>query len=270
MRADGYHDLRSLVMPISLADEVLVKRASADAFILRNELICGGFDCPAASNLALRAVKLMRRITGCEEPVELTLVKRIPLGAGLGGGSADAAATLRALNELWCSGVSLEDLAVAGAELGSDVPALVVGGTVEMEGRGEKVRKFSAGTIFNLVLAFPRVFSSTKEVYSNVLPQLTNRGEIVDNICLALASGSPALLASALHNDLEAVATALHPEIAQTRSALIEAGALGASMTGSGSCVFGVVRDAQHAEEVAGKLKAGGIIAEIAHTCPVM
>ncbi len=257
-------------MPVSLADEVLVERAGADGFVLQNELPRGNFDCPDEDNLALKAVKLMRKLTGCTEPVSLTLVKRIPLGAGLGGGSADAAATLRALNELWSAGFTREELADASAELGSDVPALTLGGAVMMEGRGERVCQEPLYPQFDLVLAFPRTGCSTRKVYAFSHPRLTNGGEIVDNMRSALVGGSPARLASALQNDLEEAAGALNPEIAHVRAALLEAGALGAMMTGSGSCVFGIASNAAQAEAIVGKLDAAGIIAKAAHTCPVM
>ena len=272
-RADGFHDLRSIVMPVSFADEMAFRPSASGRISLKIEPVDG---CDVSSigsvddNLALRAARLLKRETGFQGGVDIVLTKRIPLGSGLGGGSADAAAVLNGLDSFLKLGVGREGLVRMGAELGSDVPALVHGGVVLMEGRGEFVSAEPPGPVVHLVLVFPGVFTSTAKVYSRCVPQLTTGGGIVDNMRRALSSGDASAVAAALQNGLAAAAESLHPEIAQARAALVEAGALGASMSGSGSCVFGIARDAAHAGELAERLAGLGLAARPVHTCPVM
>ena len=271
VRTDGYHDIRSLVMPVSLSD--VVSFSPSDGISLDVE---SSGDCdiskvgPVEGNLAYRAALLLKRETGCGDGARIRLVKRIPAGAGLGGGSADAAAVLNGLNDFWNLGIARDELAGLGAELGCDVPALVLGGCVLMEGRGERVAREPSSKSLDLVLAFPDVFTSTAEVYRHCVPQLTNGGQIVDNMRHALSGGEVPAVAAALYNGLSAAAESLHPGIAHARRALAAAGARGSSMSGSGSCVFGLARDAGHAEEIARRLAEAGLKARTARTCPVM
>ena len=271
MRTDGYHEIRSLVTPISLADEISFQPSdevtlSVESPVAEDLSRIG----PVESNLAFRAASLLKRVTGCRKGVSMVLSKHIPVGSGLGGGSADAAAVLNGLNAFWDLGVDRNELVRLGAELGSDVPALVMGGITLMEGRGERVTEEPRFPSFDLVLVFPGIFTSTAKVYKNCVPQLTNGGQILDNMRHALFSGEASAVAAALFNGLTEAAEALHPEIAHARSALLATGALGASMSGSGSCVFGLVRDLTHATALARNLCRAGLDARVAHTCPVM
>ena len=271
VRPDGYHDIRSLVMPISLSDDISFSSSGGISLDVESSGECDLTKVgPVEGNLAYRAAVLLKRETGCKDGVAIRLVKRIPAGAGLGGGSADGAAVLVGLNDFWRLGMSRDELAVLGAELGSDVPALALGGCVLMEGRGERVASEGCSGPLDIVLVFPGVFTSTAEVYRNCVPQLTNGGQIVDNMRRALSRGDASAVAAALHNGLAAAAESLHPEIARAREALAAAGALGSSMTGSGSCVFGLARNAGHAVEIAHRLAADGFKARAARTCPVM
>ena len=262
LRPDGYHDLRSVVVPVSLADEVLLGSAAEVT------LECDGCGVPTLAdigtekNLAVRAARLMQRVSGRKEGVAITLVKRIPVGGGLGGGSADAAAVLNGLNEMWGLGIPCSELASLGAEIGSDVPALVLGGPVLMEGRGERVSPFTlypSSFTFHLVLANPGTFCSTPEIFKEFDAPLPNRPEILYNIRLAMQAGDGAAVARALQNDLAATATRLHPEIEAARRRLEDAGCLGASMSGSGATVFGIARDAADAGRIARELEAEGL-----------
>ena len=144
-RPDGYHELRSIVAAIPLHDDVeLVDAPAGEAVVMVGD----GLeipDVPPEKNLAVRAARALQKACGVSRGVRIRIVKRIPAGAGLGGGSADAAAVLNGLNELWGLGLSTERLCAVGAEVGSDVPALVLGGVVMMEGRGERVRACDAG-----------------------------------------------------------------------------------------------------------------------------
>ena len=259
-RPDGYHNLRSIVVPISLADEVSLE--SADDVKLAIEPFGSLGSLEVEDNLAVRAARLMQRISGLKDGVAIRLAKRIPVGGGLGGGSADAAAVLNGLNGLWGLGIPRSELALLGAEIGSDVPALVLGGPVLMEGRGERVSPFivhAPADTFHLVLANPGVCCSTAEVFKVHKDPLPNRPEILYNIRLAMQAADGVAVARALQNDLAATAMRLHPEIDAARRRLEAAGCLGVSMSGSGATVFGIVRDATDAARIARRLEAEGL-----------
>ena len=275
-RADGYHALRSVVMPISLSDTLDIE-VTDDGSITSDT----GYD----DDLCVKAAKALRsaRLFDCLDcsiarlkGARISVKKRIPAGGGLGGGSADAAAVLRALNELWKVGLSREELAEIGAQVGSDVPALVMGGPVVMEGRGEIVKSLEAcacGDLssehrsirssehmrtLNLVLVNPGVHSSTKEVYAACEARPLDGEDATAKMVEALRAGDVGKIAAALMNDLQTPALKLHPEIADVLVLLRTAGVVGALMSGSGSSVFGLVPDAASAERIAAELNAHG------------
>ena len=256
-RVDGFHALRSLVVPVSLADTLEIAAEAPKA-------------PPRPDDLAQKAAAALAAHCGAKGGADIRTEKCIPVGGGLGGGSADAAAALVALNELWGAGLSVRELCGVGAKVGSDVPALVLSrscGAVLMEGRGEKVSPAPYANVpLDLVLANPGVFSSTAEVFAACVPRVTNREEILYNMRSALESGELGRIAAAFCNDLEGPATALHPEIAAAKSALAEAGAVGAAMSGSGSTVFGLVPDETRGRETAAFLEGQGLTAWTVHT----
>ena len=252
-RADGYHELRSVVMPIELADIIEIE-PSADGSI-RSDTGYGERD------LAVRAAHALRvacaDAPGAQIGARMHVEKRIPVGGGLGGGSADAAAVLRALNGFWELGLSPDELAAVGAAVGSDVPALVLvqhfGAPVLMEGRGEHVRLLSADERGALplppnkswiVLAGPGTASSTAEVYARCAPRAGAPG--------------PFDASASFVNDLQAPACELHPEIADALAALAEAGADGVAMSGSGSTVFGFAGERAVASRIAAVVESTG------------
>ena len=244
-RPDGYHEIRSVVLPISLSDTLTLVDA-ADGVVVS--------DSPYGEcDLATRAARALLA-DGARGGVSIRTEKRIPEGGGLGGGSADAAATLLALNELWNLEKTVEALAEIGAGVGSDVPSLVLAHCfrrpVLMEGRGERVRVLDDGEIAALgigpfvVLANPGIRSSTAEVYARCRPgEGSQRG---------------------VSNGLQPAACELHPEIAAAIAALSAAGAGRALMSGSGSTVFGFADDEQAADRIAAQMKAAGYISSIA------
>lgn len=280
MRPDGYHDLRSVVQPVTLADEIDIE--PTDGGTIRVETISDGsvpieaLSGPAENNLAWKAADALRKATGVRKGAAIRILKKIPLGGGLGGGSADAAATLNALNGLWGTGLAKEELAEIGATVGSDVPALVIGGTVLMEGRGERVSRWPGGAggppapKRHFLLANPGVHASTPAVFRACpISRLTGDKEILDNMRLAFSGGGAEAFAAAMQNDLADAAYALYPQIAEARRALLEAGALNATLTGSGATVAGVVRDASHGEEARRKVSRLMWCA-LAENCPVV
>ena len=213
-RPDGYHDLRSVVVPIPLHDDV--EMAEADEL----SVFMPGFDLPQEKNLAWRAARALQRATGCTRGASVSIVKRIPAGAGLGGGSADAAAVLNGLNSLWGLNLPIARLCEIGAEVGSDVPALVLGGIVLMEGRGERVRRldgFKLPPFDGFVLRVPPVHASTPAVYAEFREADCGKGP----------------------NDLQPAACRLYPAIAETVAQMEADGLADVRMSGSGSAVFG-------------------------------
>lgn len=258
-RADGYHALRSLVVPVSLADTIEILPEGDGAIVS---------DSPYPDDLCIKAAKALRDALGHDSSLGASIrtEKHIPAGGGLGGGSADAAAVLLALNELWGAGLDRARLCEVAAEVGSDVPALVLGGPVLMEGRGENVSKFGEFPPFSLVLASPGVFSSTKEVYANCQSRMTDDPAILYNMRLSLQSGDCERIAAAAVNDLALSACRLHPEIAATMDSLRECGVAHPSMTGSGSTVFGLVPNDARGHEVAALMEAKGCKAWSVHS----
>ncbi len=218
VRPDGYHDLRSVVVPVPLHDDVTLAPAADIAVDMPGDL-------PQEKNLAWKAAQTLRRATGCTKGVRIVIEKRIPTGAGLGGGSSDAAAVLNGLNDLWELGLPKSRLCELAAEVGSDVPALTLGGPVLMEGRGERVTPlaespladFPLPDLSHLVLRTPPVFVSTPAVFQEF--RESDRGQ-----------GA---------NDLQPAACRLHPEITLALAELETEGCTGVMMSGSGSSVFG-------------------------------
>ena len=264
-RADGYHALRSVVMPISLSDTLDIE-VTDDGSITSDT----GYDddlCVKAARV-LRQCQDERRETKDARPgAAIRVTKRIPAGGGLGGGSADAAAVLRALNELWKIGLTREELAEIGAQVGSDVPALVMGSPVVMEGRGERVEDLRLKTgDLNLVLVNPGVHSSTKEVYAACETRPLNGENATTKMVAALKAGDLGKIAAALMNDLQPPAVKQHPEIADALVSLKTAGVIGAMMSGSGSSVFGLVADEAAAQRISQDLNAKGLCAWPVHT----
>jgi 4-diphosphocytidyl-2-C-methyl-D-erythritol kinase len=247
-REDGYHDLRSLVVPVSLADELVLEEMKKGV-----EVSCTGEGLPAGSqdvlpepshNLAARAATLLRDCTGFSGGVRIRIRKHIPVGGGLGGGSADAAATLVGLNRLWKTGLTTERLMELGARLGSDIPAMVCGRAVCMEGRGERVRpvicQWPDGVAWWLVIANPGFHVATRDVYARFRTGLTSSGETFRNAAFALERGDVGLASLSLHNSLEATVFAKYPLLKILAGRLKAAGALGVLLSGSGASVFAV------------------------------
>lgn len=255
-RTDGYHALRSVVMPISLSDTLDIE-VSDDGEITSD----AGYD----DDLCVKAARVLRNVRMFESSsvrmlgARISVKKRIPAGGGLGGGSADAAAVLRALNELWGIGLSREALAEIGAQVGSDVPSLVFNAPVVMEGRGEKISPLSTSTSsLHLVLVNPGVHSSTKEVYAACEGRPLDGENLTARMVEALQAGDLSRIAAALMNDLQPPAVKQHPEIEDALVSLKTAGVIGAMMSGSGSSVFGLVENESEARRISSEMNAHG------------
>lgn len=241
-RADGYHEIATVMQTVDLSDRLILQDAET--------LECRA-DAPGVptgdANLATRAARALAEAAGVSRGVRITLRKRIPVAAGLGGGSADAAAALLGLNRLWGLRWPVARLAEVAVTLGMDVPFFLRGGTALATGRGEKVEAVP-GMGLALVLVNPRVASSTAEVYGRVTPEMYTDGTRARGALAALRSRRPARVAASLYNGLEAAAG--QPEIARMKAALLAAGALGVALSGSGPTVFGVARSFDHARQI--------------------
>jgi 4-diphosphocytidyl-2-C-methyl-D-erythritol kinase len=243
-RTDGYHEIVTVMQTVDLSDRLAVE----DADVL--ELRTTASDVPTdGTNLALRAAAALRDGAGVSRGARITLEKRIPVAAGLGGGSADAAAVLVGLNRLWGLRLSSAHLAEVAVTLGMDVPFFLHGGAALGTGRGERLEPLATCALA-LVLVNPRVAASTAEIYGGVKPEMYSDGGRSRGMAAALRSRQPSRVAATLGNALERVAAPRYREVEQMESALLAAGALGAAMSGSGLTVFGVARSYDHARQI--------------------
>jgi 4-diphosphocytidyl-2-C-methyl-D-erythritol kinase len=262
-RADGYHAIESLFLPLDLADELELElspaRESAVEIAVESEGAPGGVPADA-SNLAARAALGFLEAAGLAARVRLRLRKRVPAAAGLGGGSSDAAATLRALDALVPGALPRERLAAVALDLGADVPFFLNPRPAWVSGVGERVEPAAGVPPLDLVLANPGAALSTAEVYAgwDAGPARASRpGDARRGLEAWLGGGGPALLAGAATNDLEGPARQLCPAIGPLREALERSGAETAALSGSGATVYGVFRDAGAARAAAERLAAG-------------
>jgi len=240
-RADGYHDIVSLMQKITLYDE-LIFYPRPKGIVLN----CPGSNLPThENNLVFRAAQAIFAYANYTSGVEIKLTKKIPLSAGLGGGSSDAATTLMALNKICSFNLKKSELIKLGAEIGADVPFFIFGNNALASGVGDKLKALPDLPQINLVLIKPQFELSTKMVYENLNLRLT-RGKNNYSIPRFLKMGD---IIRELHNDLESVSLKMHPELNDLKQMLLRHGALGALMSGSGPTVFGIFRDGKEAKE---------------------
>ena len=276
-RPDGFHALRSVVMPVSLTDTVTLTRT--DALVALSVSAERGVSVahigPADRNLVVRAARLMQARYRVNAGARIHIHKRIPIGGGLGGGSADAAAVIRGLNSLWALGLPRGEMMELGAELGSDIPALVHGGAVLMEGRGEYVTGLFQGISsedckgFWLVIANPGVMCPTGEVFKRWKGGLTPGPQFLHNMLSFVRAGHVEAAADVLFNGLQEGVFECYPGVAQAAARLDAAGCLGVLLSGSGASVFGLVRGEAHGQEVLQRL-GDGLWGVLVRTCPVV
>jgi 4-diphosphocytidyl-2-C-methyl-D-erythritol kinase len=255
-RADGYHDLRTLLVAVTLFDALAFAPAATLTLSCTDPTLGTG-----PENLVVRAAELLRRHTGTTAGAAVTLTKRIPVQAGLGGGSSDAAATLVGLNRLWKLGLTRDELLPLAAELGSDVAFFLKPPAAWCTGRGEVVTPWPLGTRLHLVLACPPFGLGTAEVYRNVaVPAAPKAGAALKH---AVRAGDVTAIARTLHNRLQEPALAVRPELSGWLARLASADPLATLVSGSGSTVFALARDAADARRIAAAVrpattKAGG------------
>ena len=276
-REDGYHSVASVYLAVSLYEEITAT-ATDDGAITVTVDGQGSLNLPMeeipldASNLAARAAALLAELSEKSTGVHLNITKRVPIAGGMGGGSADAAAALLACDALWNSGFSRDELAKIAIDLGADVPFALIGGTAVGIGVGEQLTPAISKTPLHWVLV-PSAFGlSTPEVYRTLDDLRLASGEqppeipeIDPQILSAMRSGDAHTLADLLHNDLQAAALELAPELKDVLAAGREAGALAGIVSGSGPTVAFLAESEDHAATVDALLATAGLTTELVH-----
>ena len=252
-QGNGYHEMKMVMQTASLSDRVAVALNDSGEITVQSNF---SFLPKDAGNIAAKAAAAFFAAAGMDGAgAAITLRKQIPVGAGLGGGSADAAAVLRALNALCPAPLTAEALETLGATLGSDVPFCIRGGTRLAVGRGEKLLPAPEMPPCGIVICKPRFSIRTPELFAKIDGRRSNIHPDTDGLLAAMASGDLEGLARRMYNVFEDVLPRRCSEIAAIKSALLDAGALGAVMSGTGSAVFGVFPDAERAVRVAKALR---------------
>ena len=262
-REDGYHLMDMLMQPVSLADTITLTPAPALS------ITTGGYPKLPANerNLAYRAAVALQQATGCSKGAAIHVEKRIPVGAGMGGGSADAAGVLAGLNRLWGTGLNQEELEAIGLTLGADVPFCLLGGLTRTTGIGEKMTSLPCARNYDLVVIQPCRGLSTGAVFTAYHEKPNSHRPATDQAQHALETGDAALLAASLGNVLQAVSQDMRPPIGEAIAALKQHGAIAALMTGSGSAVFGVFASEDSARNTASFLRCRWPSTFYCHTC---
>ncbi|AIQ10624.1 4-(cytidine 5'-diphospho)-2-C-methyl-D-erythritol kinase [Paenibacillus durus] len=237
-RPDGFHEVEMIMTMVDLADRLEMSELRRDTIIISSQ---AGYIPLDEKNLAFQAAKLLKERYKVGQGVHIHLDKKIPVAAGLAGGSSDAAAALRGLNRLWQLGLSSEELQELGAELGSDVPFCVTGGTALATGRGEKLTPIASMPQCWVMLAKPPINVSTAEVYGKLRADRIAVHPSARLMREAVEAGDFQAVCGRLGNVLEEVTLKLHPEVQQLKQAMIRLGADGVLMSGSGPTVFGLV-----------------------------
>jgi 4-diphosphocytidyl-2-C-methyl-D-erythritol kinase len=245
-RSDGYHDLETIFHEINLFDEIDLEphktlEMNADSILVPID----------ESNLCLKAASILRKERKIKEGVMIQLRKKIPVGAGLGGGSSDAAAVLRGLNELWKLKLSNHQLRTVAGQIGSDVPFFIEGGNAYASGRGEILEHFSLDVPFWIAVVTPLIHISTTWAYSHLKLQRDGKGsELRAKIAKNISNLKK--ISSLVQNDFEQSTIEIFPEIGTIKKKLKDKGAVFSLMSGSGSSVFGLFENEKKALDALG------------------
>ena len=250
-RPDGFHEVAMVMQTIGLHDTLVMEKTERDIELSINVPWLKADE----KNLAWRAAELIRQEYGLEGGVRIELTKRIPVAAGLAGGSADAAAVLKGMNDLYGLQLDEEKLCELGARLGSDIPFCIMGGTMLATGRGEVLTRLSDMPETWVVLAKPRISVSTAWAYQNYDEQGAERHPDNEAIKQAIARGNRKAVAGLLCNVLESVTIKKYDVIAEYKQMMLDKGAMASMMSGSGPTVFGLAKSREQAEAIADVLR---------------
>ena len=266
-RPDGFHEIESLMVPVTLYDTLHVRATPTPAIQLSvrfagrlGQPVAAALrrDVPAdATNLVVRAARLLAEEAGVRQGLAIELVKEIPSGAGLGGGSSDAATLLMAASRAWGLHWPQSKLAAIGARIGSDIPWFFAGGPAVALGRGETIQSVHGIPSLWVVIVSPTVGLSTAAVYAHCTPEASRRGE-AQALAASFAQGNLRQALARMHNALESPARQLCPEVVRLLAAMAHAGAVRPMLTGSGSACFAIARTVTEARGIASRLEAAG------------
>jgi 4-diphosphocytidyl-2-C-methyl-D-erythritol kinase len=255
-RADGYHELSTVMQTVDLYDTLCLSALDED----RVHMVCTRQELSGDDNLAARAARLLRERCAIKQGVLIELHKRIPVAGGLGGGSSDAAAVLRALPQMWQVPLAFAELEELAAELGSDVPFFLRGGLALCEGRGERVTPLAPGwpaSMRWLLLLKPAISISTASIFRRLPASDYSDGGHSSNVVAALQGGQEPQVED-LHNGLERTVLELHPEVVQARADLLTAGASLVRLSGSGPTLYAPFSALSRAAQVRERMQAQG------------
>lgn len=259
-REDGYHDLRMVMQSVELYDRIQMFRTEQPGIVVRTNRIYLPTD---ERNLAYRAAKLLTEEFGIRRGVAIHLEKRIPVAAGLAGGSSDAAAVLVGMNRMFCLGLSLEELQMRGVKLGADIPYCLMRGTALAEGIGDVLTGLLKAPDCTVVLAKPKVHVSTGFVYGNLKVEELPCHPDIDGQVQAIRDGDFYGMAERMGNVLETVTIPAFPVIQEIKDTMLRYGAVNAMMSGSGPTVFGLFDDRQKAKAAYECLRGGSSAKEV-------
>ncbi|MCX4322980.1 MAG: 4-(cytidine 5'-diphospho)-2-C-methyl-D-erythritol kinase [Lachnospiraceae bacterium] len=251
-RPDGYHEVKMIMQTVDICDDLTFEKREEPGIGFRIE----GSDLPAdENNLVYRAAALLMEKRQIREGVSIILQKRIPIAAGMAGGSSDAAAALRGVNMLFEMGYSAEELKEIGVTLGADIPYCIQGGTMLSEGIGEILTPLSEPPACHLVIAKPDIDVSTAFVYGHLQADKLPFHPDIDGMAAALAAGDLKGVTDRMGNVLETVTVKEYPVIDRLKQLMCGLGAENALMSGSGPTVFGICRERETAEKAAAAIK---------------
>ena len=255
-REDGYHEVRMIMQTIRMYDSIELTRTDTPGIQVQTNL---RYLPVNEDNLVYRAAKLLMDEFHIQQGVEIRLEKFIPVAAGMAGGSSDAAAVMVGVNRMFGLGLSRRALMERGVKIGADVPYCILRGTALAEGIGEKLTVLPKAPRGYVLIAKPPISVSTKFVYENLhLEQLKEHPDI-DGVRAAIEAGDLKTMAERMGNVLETVTIPAYPQIGKIRDAMLENGALGAMMSGSGPTVFGIFEDAAQGKRAKQAIKASGL-----------
>lgn len=251
-REDGYHDIKMIMQTVNLYDNIYIKKIKGNEIKLSTNLKWLPTD---NKNLAYRAADLIRKKYSINEGIFIEIKKRIPVAAGLAGGSSDAAAVLIGMRTLFQLKVSIKELITIGKELGADVPYCIMRGTALAEGIGDILTRLPKCPDFYVILAKPPISVSTQSIYKSLDNEVIQKRPDTDAVIEAIKLGDKNKIASNLYNVMEIVTTKKYPVIKDFKNFLLQKGALGVVMSGSGPTVFGLFDDKEIARQAYYRLK---------------
>lgn len=251
-RTDGFHEVEMVMQTVDLCDYLTMTERDDEQIAVTTN---AAFVPTDERNLAYKAALLLREATGVRKGALIDIDKRIPVAAGLAGGSADAAAALRGLNRLWNTRLSHDELAEIGARIGSDVPFCIYGGTAIARGRGEKIERLPSAPCYFVVLVKPAISVSTADIYGALRLDRIVEHPSARKMTEALSTRDLDRVVLAAGNVLEPITTEIHPEVARIKEQLLRMGAVFAQMSGSGPTVFGLTTREQKAKRIAMEFK---------------